>query len=261
MQLTNFCWSAKNSIVYIKFFMNTKIFNLIRKNLQDSFSLPKYADILIDADTQVQNLPWTPARYRKFKDAVEAELSLPCDYVGTVGSIVDDLSERYILRFFSEIWKPRTGDYEHTGWELADEINKLNPEKVLDVGCGYHPFKGRIQNLVGIDPYNNCADYEVDILEYKVKHQYDVIMALGSINFNSRDEIESRFAHCVSLLKPGGKFFLRANPGITHKTGPYVEIFNWTFEVVNEFAEMYNLNLDTYKKDANDRLYFVYTKR
>jgi len=240
--------------------MNTKIFNLLTQNLQTAFALPKYADISIDADTVVQDLPWTPARYRKFKDAVEAELSLPCDYVGTLRSIVDDLSERYILRFFSEIWKPRTGDYEHTGWELADEINKLNPERVLDVGCGYHPFKGRINNLIGIDPYNNCADYEVDILEYRVKHFYDVIIALGSINFNSRDEIESRFSHCVDLLKTGGRFYLRANPGITHRTGPYVEIFNWTFEVVNEFAELYNLHLDTYKKDANDRLYFVYTK-
>ena len=241
--------------------MNTKIFNLLQKNLQLAFNLPKYSNIMIDADTQVQDLPWTPARYRKFKDAVETELSLPCDYVGTLRSIVDDLSERYILRFFSEIWKPRTGDYEHTGWELADEVNKLNPEKVLDVGCGYHPFKGRINNLIGIDPYNNCADYEVDILDYKVKPEsHDVIIALGSINFNSREDIEQRFAHCVSLLKPGGRFFLRANPGITHRTGPYVEIFNWTFEVVNEFAETYNLKLDTFKKDANDRLYFVYTK-
>ena len=241
--------------------MNTKIFTLLQKNLHSAFNLPKYANISIDADTVVQDLPWTPARYSKFKDAVEAELSLPCDYVGTLRSIVDDLSERYILRFFSEIWKPRTGDYEHTGWELADEINKLNPERVLDVGCGYHPFKGRIQNLIGIDPYNNCADYEVDILEYRVKHQYDVIIALGSINFNSQDEIEQRFAHCVSLLKTGGKFYLRANPGITHKTGPYVEIFPWSFEIANEFAEKYNLHLDTFKRDANDRLYFVYTKQ
>jgi hypothetical protein len=134
-------------------------------------------------------------------------------------------------------------------------------KKVLDVGCGYHPFKGRIQNLIGIDPYNNQADYEVDILEYKVKPEsHDVIIALGSINFNSKDEIEARFSHCVNLLKKDGKFYLRANPGITHKTGPYVEIFPWTFEVVNEFAEKYNLKLDTFKKDANDRLYFVYTK-
>jgi len=241
--------------------MNTKIYNLICKNLQDSFNLPKYANITIDAETRVQDLPWTPARYRKFKDAVEAELSLPCDYVGTVRSIVDDLSERYILRFFSEIWKPRTGDYEHTGWELAEEVNKLNPERVLDVGCGYHPFKGRIQNIIGIDPYNNCADYEVDILEYKVKPEsHDVILALGSINFNSRDEIEARFSHCVDLLKKGGKFYLRANPGIPHKSGPYVEIFPWTFEVANGFAEKYNLRLETFKKDANDRLYFVYQK-
>jgi hypothetical protein len=242
--------------------MNTKIFSLLTKNLQDAFSLPKYANIAIDASTVVDSLPWTPARYRKFKDAVEAELHLPCDYVGTLKDIVDDLSERYILRFFSEIWKPRTGDYEHTGWELADEVNQLNPERVLDVGCGYHPFKGRIQNLIGIDPYNDAADYEVDILDYKVKPEsHDVIIALGSINFNSQDEIEQRFAHCVNLLKTGGKFFLRANPGIPHKAGPYVEIFPWSFEIVNEFAEKYNLNLDTFKRDANERLYFVYTKR
>ena len=241
--------------------MNTKIFNLLQKNLEQAFILPKYASIVIDTNTVVQDLPWTPARYRKFKDAVEAELQLSCDYVGTLRAIVDDLSERYILRFFSEIWKPRTNEYEHTGWQLVDEINALNPEKVLDVGCGYHPFKGRINNIIGIDPYNNQADYEVDILDYKVKAEsHDVVMALGSINFNSRDEIEARFSHCVNLLKPGGKFYLRANPGITHKTGPYVEIFNWTFEVVNEFAEKYNLHLDTFKKDANERLYFVYTK-
>jgi len=238
--------------------MNTKIFNLLTKNLQAAFNLPKYAKISIDADTCVQDLPWTPARYRKFKDAVEAELSLPCDYVGTLHDITHDLSERYIHRFFAEIWKPRTNDYDYTGWQLVDEINALEPRSVLDVGCGYHPFKGRVHNLVGIDPYNNCADYMVDILDYVGSH--DVVIALGSINFNDRAEIESRFARCVNLLDTGGRFYLRANPGITHRTGPYVEIFNWTFEVVQEFADRYNLKLETFKKDANDRLYFVYTK-
>lgn len=239
--------------------MNTKIFNLLTKNLQLSFNLPKYANISIDADTVVQDLPWTPARYRKFKDAVEAELSLPCEYIGTLAQISDDLSERYIDRFFGEIWKPRTGDYDYTGWQLVEEINKLNPRSVLDVGCGYHPFQGRINNLVGIDPYNNCADYMVDILEYTGSH--DVIIALGSINFNSRDEIEARFKKCVDILDKGGKFYLRANPGIPHKTGPYVDIFPWNFEVVKEFEEKYNLHLETFKKDANDRYYFVYQKK
>jgi SAM-dependent methyltransferase len=243
--------------------MNTKIFNLITKNLQTAFALPKYADIVINADTVINALPWTPARYSKFKDAVEAELALPCEYRGTLREIVADLSERYTHRFFAEMWRPRTGEYDHSGWALVEEVNKLNPESVLDVGCGYHPFKGRIQNIVGIDPYNDAADYEVDILDYKVKPaSHDVIIALGSINFNSQDEIEQRFAHCVSLLKPGGKFFLRANPGIPHKAGPYVDIFPWTFEIVNQFAETYNLRLDEFKKEPTElgRLYFVYTK-
>jgi cyclopropane fatty-acyl-phospholipid synthase-like methyltransferase len=178
--------------------------------------------------------------------------------------IVADLSERYTHRFFAEMWRPRTGEYDHSGWTLVEEVNKLNPDRVLDVGCGYHPFKGRINNIIGIDPYNDAADYEVDILDYRVKPEsHDVIIALGSINFNSQDEIEQRFAHCVDLLKPGGKFFLRANPGIPHKAGPYVDIFPWTFEIVNQFAETYNLRLDEFKKEPTElgRLYFVYTKK
>jgi hypothetical protein len=244
--------------------MNTKIFALIKENLDTAFNLPKYQRVRdsITADTIVDELPWTPARYRKFKDAVEAALAMDdCSFNGPLSKIVDTISERYTKRFFGELWKPRTDDYDYTGWQLAEEITKQNPKNVLDVGCGYHPFKGRIPNLIGIDPYNNCADYEVDILEYKVKPEsHDHIIALGSINFNSKDEIEARFAHCVNLLEKGGRFYLRANPGISHKTGPYVDIFPWSFEVVNEFAEKYNLKLDTFKQDANNRLYFAYTK-
>jgi hypothetical protein len=241
--------------------MNTLIFGLLKKNLEEAFKLPKYSNLVISEDTIVDRLPWTPARYRKFKDAIEAELSLDSSYTGTLAEITEDFSQRYILRFFGEIWKPRTDEFTHSGWQLAEEVNKLNPISVLDVGCGYHPFKGRIQNLIGIDPYNNLADYQVDILEYKVKPEsHDVIIALGSINFNTKDEIEARFGHCVNLLTKDGRFFLRANPGIPHKTGPYVEIFPWSFEIVNEFAEKFNLKLLEFKKDSNGRLYFVYQK-
>lgn len=243
--------------------MNTKIFALLVKKLNDAFNLPKYQQVRdsISKDTQVDQLPWTPARYRKFKDAVEAELHLDSDFVGSIEHIVATLDRQYLLRFFGEIWKPRTDTFGHTGWALADEINKQNFKSVLDVGCGYHPYKGRIQNIVGIDPFNAAADYQVDILDYDVKSgSHDCILALGSINFNSRDEIEQRFAHCVNLLETGGKFYLRANPGISHKTGPYVDVFPWTFGIVKELEQKYNLHLDTFKVDAHERLYFVYTK-
>jgi len=244
--------------------MNTRIFDMIVKNLEVAFSLPKYQSVrdTLGENTRIDFLPWTPARFTKFENAVKDELQFnDINLQGTVAEVVDRLDKKYLNRFFGEIWKPTTEIYQYSGWGLVEEINKAEPKAVLDFGCGYNPFKGRIKNLVGIDPYNNCADYEVDILDYKVKAEsHDVIIALGSINFNSREDIEQRFSHCVSLLKSGGKFYLRANPGITHKTGPYVEIFPWTFEVVNEFAETYKLRLETFKRDANDRLYFVYTK-
>jgi SAM-dependent methyltransferase len=243
--------------------MNTKIFALITENLQTAFNLPKYADVKFEPDTRVDQLPWTPARFRKFKAAIETALGFNCEFDGAIRELVEQFDRRYLHVFFGEIWKPRTGDYNYTGWQLVEEVNKAKPKAVLDVGCGYNQFKERIPNLVGIDPYNNCADYMVDILDYRVKPgTYDCIIALGSINFNSKEDIEQRFAHCVDLLAKGGKFYLRANPGIQWKNGPWVDIFAWSFEFVNQLAEKYNLRLDTYKQESTDpgRLYFVYTK-
>ena len=243
--------------------MNTKIFNLILENLRESFSLARYNGLCqtLSADTEFDQLPWTPARFRKFRETVENQLQLTSNWTGTIGELVDDFDNRYSSRFFGEIWKPRTDDYTYTGWALVDEINKHNPRSVLDVGCGYHPFKGRIQNLIGIDPYNNCADYQVDILEYRVPPgSHDHIIALGSINFNSRADIHARIAHCVDLLEPGGHMYMRVNPGIPHPTGPWVDIFPWDFATVKEFESEFNLKLETFKKDSNSRLFFEYTK-
>lgn len=244
--------------------MNNRIFNLIIKNLEVSFKLPKYQKILqsLGKNTVVQDLPWTPARFEKFKNQIEMELELyEINYNNTIELITEDLSQRYLARFFGEIWKPATDIYIYSGWALVDEINSQNPKSVLDVGCGYNQFKGRIDNLVGIDPYNNCADYMVDVLDYNVQETYDHILVLGSLNFNSYTDIELRFKKIVSLLSSAGKMYFRANPGILWKNGPYVDIFNWTFEIVYELGLKYNLTLNTFKKDSNDRLYFVYTKK
>ena len=241
--------------------MNTKIFQLLVQNLQQSFHLARYQHIVFDEHTLVHTLPWTPVRYKKFRDGIERELQLTSDFIGTLHQITQDLDTRYSARFFGEIWKPRTDDYVYTGWSLVDEINKHQPRSVLDVGCGYHPFKGRINNIIGIDPYNNCADYQVDILEYQVPPEsHDHIIALGSINFNSRADIQARMAHCVRLLAPGGHMYMRVNPGIAHQSGPWVDIFPWDFATVKEFEQEFGLRLETFKKDANQRLYFEYTK-
>jgi hypothetical protein len=238
---------------------------MIAEKLEAAFNLPKYQSVRdsLSKETVITDLPWTPARFKKFEDAVDKELQLGnLNLTGTLAEVVNRLDTRYLNRFFGEIWKPTTETYQYSGWSLVEEINKHDPKAVLDFGCGYNPFKGRINNLVGIDPYNNCADYMVDILEFKVEPEsFDHIIVFGSLNFNSRDEIDLRFAKLVSFLMPGGKMYFRANPGILWPNGPYVDIFPWTFEVAYDLGQQHNLELETFKKDNGDRLYFVYKKK
>ena len=242
--------------------MNSKILKCIEENLQEAFNIDKYEYVrhTIKTDCKLDDLPWTPARKKKLIQKLESTFGVAIELEGTVGDLAERTDQRYLTWFFGEVWKPRTEQYQWTGYRIAEEICRADPKKVLDVGCGYNPFKGRIPNLVGIDPYNNCADFQVDILDYRVEPEsYDHIIALGSINFNSREDIELRFGATVNLLAPGGRLWMRVNPGHVHKNGPWVEIFPWSFEIAYEFAKNYNLTLETVKQDQ-DRLFFLFSK-
>lgn len=240
--------------------MNTRILSLIVEKTKKSFHLEKYSQIRnnLNENTVINDLPWTPARLRKFTESIASELQFDdVDLSGSVKDIVSRLDTRYMNRFFGEVWQPETDKYQYSGWGLVDLINKADPKAVLDFGCGYNPFKERIPNLVGIDPYNNQADFMVDILEYAVEPEtYDHIIVFGSLNFGDRNDIETRFAKLNELLMPGGRMYFRANPGNLWPKGPYVDIFPWTFEVAYELAKTYGLELEKFKKDNGDRLYF-----
>ena len=244
--------------------MNNRIFNMMKEKLAEVLTLPKYKETLdsLDVNTYLMDIDWTPARLEKFKRAVADELCFDdIDLSRTFADVVHNLDKLYLGRYFGEIWKPTTDQYQYSGWGLVDLINKQDPKKVLDFGCGYNQFKGRINNLTGIDPYNNCADYMVDILDFTVEPEsFDHIIVLGSLNFNSLEDIETRFKKLVSLLMPGGRMYFRANPGNIWPNGPYVDIFPWSFEVAYSFAGKYGLELEKFKKDNGDRLYFEMVK-
>lgn len=244
--------------------MNLRIFNLLENNLQDAFSLPKYNELEKNfcKTTKILDLPWTPKRFLKFTEKIQQELDFSeIDFSGTIEEVVKKLNERYMNRFFGEVWQPTTDKYQYSGWNLVELINNANPKAVLDFGCGYNPFKNRIKNLVGIDPYNNAADYMVDILDFNVEpHSFDHIIVFGSLNFNSQDELEIRFERLNDLLMPGGRMYFRANPGHLWPKGPYVDIYPWSFEFAYSLAKKYGLELEKFKKDNGDRLYFEFHK-
>jgi SAM-dependent methyltransferase len=241
--------------------MNTRIFTLVMKNLEQAFNLPKYENLHIDKDTVIDDLPFTPVRKEKFCQNVMSELDIEQLYLtGTVEQFVQSLDTFYMKRFFGEIWKPNTDEHTYSGWSIVDRINDRNPKNVLDFGCGYNQFKPRIKNLTGIDPFNNQADFMVDILDYNVDEKYDNIIVFGSLNFGDEKDIETRFSKLVNLLDDNGKMYFRVNPGILWPKGPYVDIFPWTFEFAFSLAKKYNCKLEQFKKDTNQRLYFEIVK-
>ena len=139
--------------------MNSKIFRLVMKNLEETLNLPKYEETTsnLNESTTFEEIGITPVKFEKFQEDILETLGLKSAKIrweGTIESIVDQLDIKYSGMFFGEIWKPHTETYNYTGWALVDEVMKLNPKAVLDVGCGYNQFKDRIPNLIGIDPYN-----------------------------------------------------------------------------------------------------------
>ena len=175
---------------------------------------------------------------------------------------VQYIDNQCLNAYFSKIWQPDMKKWKYSGLKLVDEVNALNPRSVLDVGCGYNEFKGKIRNLTGIDPYNDRADYKISIMDFRSNEKFDVILCLGSVNFGSRDKITAEIAKTVHLLEDGGTIFFRVNPGVSHDTkeSRWIEFFAWNVPFIIELAEKFNLKVLDIRDDANQRKYFVYRK-
>ena len=182
-----------------------------------------------------------------------------CNTLEDYSEAIDDAS---LERYFSKYWQNDMKKWKYSGLALIDEVNGLKPRKVLDVGCGYNEFKGKIDNLVGIDPYNDKADLKVSTLQFKTDEKYDVILCLGSVNFGSKDKIIAEVGRCVNLLADDGVMFFRVNPGLSHdKTeADWIEFYAWNVPFIIELAEMYKLKILDIRDDTNQRKYFIYRK-
>ena len=180
----------------------------------------------------------------------------------TLEQYTDAINDASLDRYFSKYWQNDIKKWKYSGLALVEEVNSLKPRAVLDVGCGYNEFRGKINNLIGIDPYNNKADLTVGTLEYKTDQKFDVILCLGSVNFGSRDKIIAEVGRCVGLLANGGTMFFRVNPGVQHDKpeADWIEFFAWNVPFIIELSEMYNLKILAISDYTNQRTYFIYSK-
>ena len=148
-------------------------------------------------------------------------------------------------KFFNSTWKAKPLEkWEHTGIKLIDKI-KPN-ESVIDVGCGDNLFKGKIDNLIGIDPYNTLADIKVGILEFETDKKFDVAFCLGSIKYGNEETIIKQISKIVSILKNTNRIYWRFNASSSTEKTP---IFIWNEEKIKHFANMFNYQIKYMAKE------------
>lgn len=221
--------------------------------------------ILQELDKLLHTSPQLLRDQPKLRQAINATFDVMLDDVSfsTLGEIVDRIDQAVLKKYFTQVWQPKTKKYKYSGLSLIDEINNLNPRSVLDLGCGYNEFKGKINNLVGVDPYNQNADVISSIVGYRSKTKFDVIIVLGSINFGSTDTIFAELENAVGLLAPGGKLFARVNPGLAHEPpeSKWISFYPWTNTFILNTAEYFDLDILDMRYDSNDRMYFVWKKK
>ena len=182
-----------------------------------------------------------------------------CESLEQYAEAIDDAC---LNRYFTKYWQNDMKKWKYSGLSLINEVNSLKPRAVLDVGCGFNEFKGKIDNLIGIDPYNDKADIRVGTLDYKTDQKFDVILCLGSVNFGGREKIIAEVGRCVNLLAKDGLMFFRVNPGLPHDKpeADWIEFYPWNVPFIIELSEMFQLKILDIRDDTNQRKYFIYRK-
>lgn len=180
-----------------------------------------------------------------------------------IHALAEQIDRAVLSNYFSKVWQPETKKYKYSGLSIIDEVNSMNPDNVVDIGCGYNEFKGKIKNLVGIDPYNDRADISEHTLDYKPDVEFDVAICLGSINFGSSDKILNELENVVNMVKSGGFLYFRVNPGIQHDkpAAKWINFYDWDPIFISNAAEHLNCNVLTLRQDEGDRFYFVLRKK
>ena len=170
-----------------------------------------------------------------------------------------------IESYFSGIWKDQNFEsLEYSGYQLVDYVNDQKPRSVLDIGCGYNRFKNKIHKLIGLDPYNKAADIPLPLEEICTSMKFDIVLALGSINFGDESVIDNQMKIIDKLFEREAIF--RVNPGIPHDWADYGDIvwYPWSQNKIYDLAKQYGYLVKDmkieYTVQGHKRLFFVYAK-
>lgn len=174
-----------------------------------------------------------------------------------------------IINYFANHWQ---GGSQWSITNVENITSKIDPsETVLDVGCGYNPFKKYIgDRLYAFDPAISAGDEMCTVEDFNPKgKQWDVVLCMGSINFGSEEEISAQIKKVVSCVKTGGRIYWRQNPGQAdhgNEECKLVNFFPWTLKHNLKFAAdnscyVIDFEIDPHLKNSEkQRLYAEWIK-
>ena len=220
--------------------------------------------IITELNRLVKNNPKLLLDKNQFLQVINGTFAIELDNIDNTDinyleKIVDDA---VLSGYFGKVWYPETKKYKYSGLAIIDEVNAMNPESVIDIGCGYNEFKGKINNLIGIDPYNNKADIKTSVEDFKTDKKFDVAICLGSINFGGSQKIIEEVEKVINLVKDGGYIYFRVNPGEQHSApeARWINFYDWDPVFISNVANAFNCELITLRQDIGNRFYFVLRK-
>jgi SAM-dependent methyltransferase len=155
-----------------------------------------------------------------------------------------------VLQWYKEDY---LGGFQLGGFNLIEEVNALNPQFVVDVGCAHNLFKGKIRNLIGFDrdPFPG-ADLQCSTVDMPLAdNSIDVTLCLGSLIYGNREDWTRDLEHIVRWTKPGGRIIVRIRP-FSDYVGHNEEIVKhiwqdqprWSWEDFHNFTNVFGLEIE-----------------
>jgi hypothetical protein len=170
--------------------------------------------------------------------------------------------QQYLNDYFKNYWKPSIDAYKYSSYETI--ASKIKPhEWLLDVGCGYNPFKDLVKNVIGIDPAIDRADVVCTIEDFQPTKLFDVATCLGSINFGTDEIVSNQIEKIVSCLRSKSRIYWRLNPGRRDHASEKcqgIPFYPWSHKLLQSYAEKYDYRQINEQTETNGKVIRLYAE-
>jgi hypothetical protein len=170
--------------------------------------------------------------------------------------------QQYLNDYFRNHWKPSLDAYTYSAYEVI--AKNIQPhEWLLDVGCGYNPFKSLVSHVVGVDPAMDQADFQVTIEDFYATRLFDVATCLGSLNFGDDAVVGRQINKMVSHLRPRSRVYWRLNPGRRDHASEKcqgIPFYPWSHRRLQDFAELHDFRQVNEQSETNGRVVRLYAE-